>query len=214
MSGSDPLWSCGRRQFGAHPLRVWLPDRSRPARSVSLLPRSVAAALTPRPWAPPPARSCSPHSPAPRPAAVTASPAAPAPARRKPLPSAFHVGHAVTHQIVNDPRQFVRRRRDRLRRPQTRTLPPQVGPQVTLAAHQAPRRQTQGAGRAVLAPPRSARLALCRRSSSSWDTDPSQLVNCLTVGHLLKSLPSSLTKRQGVQSRRCPRWPSGRRPVT
>src|SRR5207244_3101852 len=59
----------------------------------------------------------------------------------------FDVGFPVPHQVVQDPRQFVGRRRDRLGRAQTTPLPSQISTQVTLAAHQAPRRQAQGVRR-------------------------------------------------------------------
>src|ERR1019366_7627632 len=70
----------------------------------------------------------------------------------------FHVGDAVPHQIVKDTRQFVRRRGDRFRRPQTRTLTTQVGAEVALAAQQTPRRQKQGVPRPILAPTGTTRL--------------------------------------------------------
>src|SRR6266487_418398 len=38
----------------------------------------------------------------------------------------LHVRHPVAHQVVDDPPQLVRRRRDRLGRPQPTPLPPQV----------------------------------------------------------------------------------------
>src|SRR5262249_2243336 len=53
----------------------------------------------------------------------------------------LHVSHAAPQQVINDPRQLVGRGRDGLRCPQPGPLPPQVGSQVTVAAHQAPRRQ-------------------------------------------------------------------------
>src|ERR1019366_10377706 len=75
----------------------------------------------------------------------------------------FHIGDAVPHQIVKDTRQFMGRRRDRFGRAQTRTLTSQVGAEVTLAAQQTPRRQTQGVRRAILAPTGSARLYFTSR---------------------------------------------------
>lgn len=45
----------------------------------------------------------------------------------------LHIGHAVAHEEVDDPRQLVRRSGDRLRRPQPRPVPSEVGPEVALA---------------------------------------------------------------------------------
>src|SRR5262245_56181912 len=67
------------------------------------------------------------------------------------------VRHPVAHQVVDDPGQLVRPGRDRLGGAQPRTLPPQVGPQVALAAQQTPRRQPQRPRRTSLALARPAR---------------------------------------------------------
>ncbi len=60
----------------------------------------------------------------------------------------LHVRFALPHQAVEDPRQLVCGRRDRFRRAQPRTLPPQVSTQRALAPHQAARCQTQRLRRA------------------------------------------------------------------
>src|SRR5262249_26358575 len=51
------------------------------------------------------------------------------------------VRRAEAHRGGDDACQLVCRRRNRLGRAQARALPPQIGAEVALAAHQAPRRQ-------------------------------------------------------------------------
>src|SRR5262249_60151346 len=72
----------------------------------------------------------------------------------------LHVRRPVTQQVIDDPRQLVRRRRDRLRRPQPTPLPTQIRPQITRTPHQTPGRQPQRPRRPPLALPRPARLHL------------------------------------------------------
>ena len=109
------------------------------------------------------------------------------------------VGRAESHQVVYDPRQLVRRRRDRLGRPQTRTLTTQVRPralELRIRLHAASRRAC--AARFL---PRRVRLdftlppVLCQLGHK-----PSQLAKCFTVGHFVKSVPNSLTSVRACNS--------------
>ena len=172
---------------GAHPLRCPSTASLHLSASLHLIRRLTTSShpLTHRlagsPWsvrrARLPAPLSAPHNPTPSPSGGVASPAS-------------HVRLPVLHQVVHDPTQLVRRRRDRLRRTEPRSLTSQICPRITLAPHQTPRRQSQRVGRATLPPSRPARLHL-PPVFLKFGHNPSQLEKCFTVGHLLKSVPNS-----------------------